>query len=113
MKSIFSVLLAVMLLVSALAGCAKDMSGENRTSPAPAATSSPAATATARPSASPEPTDSAADGVIDEGKDAVDGVVGAGEDAVNDVVDAAEDAVDDITGSTDKPAATPKATAKH
>ena len=112
MKSILSVLLAVMLLMSALAGCAKDMSGENRNSPTPAATSTPAATATAAPSATPEPTDSADDGMIDEGEDAVDGVVGAGGDAVDDMVDAAEDAVDDVTGNTDRPAATPKTTAK-
>ena len=112
MKSILSVLLAAVLLLGALSGCARDMSGESRTTPTPAATSTAAAKNTASSAA---PTDSTADGVIDEGKDAVDGVVGAGEDAVNDVVDGAEDMVDDITGadSTDKPEATPRATAKH
>lgn len=119
MKSILSVLLAAVLLLGALSGCARDMSGESRTTPTPAATSTAAAKNTAKPTdgavSSAAPTDSTADGVIDEGKDAVDGVVGAGEDAVNDVVDGAEDMVDDITGadSTDKPEATPRATAKH
>ena len=115
MKNIFTALLAAILLVAVLSGCARDMSGENRTTPAPVNTAAP--TASARPTDgavhSAAPTDSTADGVIDAGKDAVDGVVGAGEDAVNDVVDAAEDAVDELTGadSTAKPIATPKSTA--
>ena len=96
MKTIFSTLLAAVLLLSALAGCGKsNMSGENRNTPAP----SPAAgttnngsdrvTTTARP-------DGTADGVIDEGEDAVNGVVGAGENAVNDVVGAGEDVVNGV-----------------
>ena len=110
MKTILTTLLAAMLLISMLGGCARDMSGESRVTPTPAAT----ATATARPSPSPAPTpkatDSTADGLIDEGKDAVDGVVGAGEEAVNDIVDAGEDAVDELTGakSTARPSASPK-----
>ena len=102
MKRIFTIILAAMMLLSVLGGCAKDMSGENRSTPPAEATSTARPTATARPraSASPTPaaTDSTADGIIDEGKDAVDGVVGAGEDAVNDIVDAGEDMVDDVTG---------------
>ncbi len=97
MKTILSTLLAVMMLIGMLGGCARDMSGETRTPPA--ATATTGAEATEKPSASPAATDSTADGVIDEGRDAVDGVVGAGEDAVNDVVDGAEDMVNDVTGN--------------
>ncbi len=95
MKTILSTLLAALTLISVLSGCARDMSGETRNTPAATATTE--AKATDKPSASPKATDSSADGVIDEGKDAVDGVVGAGEDMVDDVVDAGEDAVDDVT----------------
>ena len=123
MKSILSVPFAAVLLIGMLGGCARDMSGESRATPTPVATSTPMATSTPTATATTKPTDGAApsspgadstaDGVIDEGRDAVDGVVGAGEDAVNDVVDAAEDAVDDMTGnSTAKPETTPKATEK-
>ncbi len=97
MKTILSTLLAALTLISVLSGCARDMSGETRNTPAATATTD--VKATNKPSASPKATDSAADGVIDEGKDAVDGVVGAGEDAVNDVVGAGEDVVNDVTGN--------------
>lgn len=114
MKQMISVLLAALLILGTLCGCARDMSGESRTTAAPAATSTAGAAATVRPSAgassSPAPTDSTADGVIDAGKDAVDGVVGAGKEAVDDIVDAGEDLIDDVTGN--KPTATPKATKK-
>lgn len=115
MKNIFMIILAAIMLLSMLGGCAKDMSGEARPTPAATATAKPSAKPTASAAPSPESTDSTADGVIDEGRDAVDGVVGAGEDAVNDIVDAGEDMVDDVTGndqSTAKPAATPKSTPK-
>lgn len=119
MKSILSILLAGLLLIGVLGGCAKDMSGENRATPAPAATATaaPETTDAAEPTDgavnSPAATDSTADGIIDAGRDAVDGVVGAGEDAVKDIVDAGEKMVDDVTGadSTAKPASTPSATA--
>lgn len=101
MKTILSTLLAAIMLISLLGGCARDMSGETRNTPAATATTDPKASAkpTEKPTASPASTDSTADGVIDEGKDAVDGVVGAGEDMVNDVVGAGEDMVNDVTGN--------------
>lgn len=116
MKTILTIILAAVLLLSMLGGCAKDMSGETRPSPAATSTARPTASAKPTPAAkatsapTPAATDSTVDGIIDEGKDAVDGVVGAGEDAVNDIVDAGEDIVDDLTGadSTAKPAATSK-----
>ena len=126
MKSILSILLAAFMLIGVMSGCAKDMSGETRTTPTPgAATANP--TATTRPTAGATQSaapDSTADGIIDAGKDAVDGVVGAGEDVVNDVVGAGEDIIDDVTGnnhgagqngaqSTAKPESTPKSTANH
>ena len=109
MKTIISTLLAAVLLLSALAGCARDMSGETRTTPSAAPTTAPTATPAAE------------DGVIDKGEDAVDGVVGAGEDAVDDILEGGEDIVDDtvrtgenviddVTGGasgTARPAATP------
>ena len=113
MKTILTIILAALMLLSMLGGCTKDMSGETRPTATPAATARPTATPrpTTGPKSTPAATDSTVDGIIDEGKDAVDGVVGAGEDAVNDIVDAGEDIVDDVTGN-DQPSATPKATAK-
>ena len=108
MKSILSILLAALMLFSVMSGCARDMTGETRATPVPGnaterprATAKPAASAKPTDSAVPSarPTDSTADGVIDEGKDAVDGIVGAGEDAVNDVVGAGEDVVNDVVGA--------------
>lgn len=129
MKTILTIILAAVMLLSMLGGCAKDMSGETRPSPTAAVTTRPTAThkPTPTPKATPKSTDSTADGVIDEGKDAVDGVVGAGEDAVNDIMDAGEDMLDDVTGkgqdngsardnnaqTSTNPAATPKATSKR
>lgn len=116
MKSIFTTLLAAVMLLSVMGGCARDMSGETRAKATPSA-------ATAKPVPSAEPTDSTADGIVDAGKDAVDGVVGAGKDAVDDVVGAGKKIVDDVTGakksdgatakSTERPQSSPKATAKH
>lgn len=122
MKTILSVLLAAVMLLSVLSGCARDMSGETRQTPGTstmAPTNSPASTSQAK--STPKATastgvkgDGTADGVIDEGEDAVDGVVGAGEDAVDDIVDAGEDIVDDVTGNQSGAAkSTPKATANQ
>ena len=125
MKTILTIILAAIMLLSMLGGCARDMSGETRPSPTAVATTRP--TATHKPTPTPKSTDSTADGVIDEGKDAVDGVVGAGEDAVNDIMDAGEDMLNDVTGNgqdngsardnnaqtSTNPAATPKATSKR
>ncbi len=127
MKSILTIILAAIMLLSMLGGCAKDMSGETRPSPTAAATTRPTATGKPTPTAkaTPASTDSSADGIIDEGRDAVDGVVGAGEDAVDDIMDAGEDMLDDVTGRNQtntsgngtnngdggsRPAATPRST---
>lgn len=98
MKTIFSTLLAAVLLLSALTGCgSKNMSGENRATAKPNATASAATPAAG--GMTEDRQDSTADGVIDEGKDAVDGIVGAGENAVDDVVGAGERVVDDVVGA--------------
>ncbi len=118
MKTILSVLLAAAMLLTALAGCGRDTTGEAR--PAPGAASPSAA-----PTAGMDNTgDSAKDGIIDEGRDAVDGVVGAGEDAVDDLLEGGEELVDDAAGAVkdmvggektadDRPQSSPSATAGH
>ena len=100
MKTIFSTLLAAALMLSMLAGCGKaNMSGENRNSPAPSPAAGTTRPDTDRVKTTARPTDSTADGIIDDGKDAVNGVVGAGEDAVNGVVGAGEDLVNGVVGA--------------
>ena len=100
MKTIFSTLLAAVFLLSALTGCnGKNMTGENRTTPTPNATASAAVPTKGIDDMDDDRHDGTADGVIEEGRDAVDGVVGAGENALDDVVDAGEHVVDDVVGA--------------
>lgn len=95
MKSIFSIFVTAVMLLSALTGCGTRT--KNKTNDAARVTPSPAVTATARPEASAEPGDMEDDvkGALDDAGNAVGDVAKGAGDAVGDVAGAAGAAVND------------------
>lgn len=92
MKSIFSILLAGVMLLSLLTGCGTKKKDAARVTP------SPAVTATAQPSASARPGDMDEDvkDALDDAGEAAGDVVGGVGNAVGDVARGAGNAVEDM-----------------
>ena len=111
MKSIFSICMAAVMLLSVLTGCGN----KSKKSDTARVTPSPAVTATARPEDSARPGDMEDDvkGALDDAGEAVgdvargageavdDAVTGAG-NAVKDMVDGVEDAANGDTAAKDR-----------
>ena len=93
MKSILSICVTAVMLLSVLTGCGNKKNGD-----AARVTPSPAVTATARPEDSARPGDMEDDvkGALDDAGEAVGDVVGGAGEAVDDAVTGAGDAVKDM-----------------